>query len=84
MIDRFIRKKKPFAILRYTARMVGSTIESETYDLMYVKGKVKKAYKPLNQDVARSAIRKYKLPKVVETDCGVVYEFNGFKELITK
>lgn len=27
MIDRFIRKKKPFAILRHTARIAGSTLE---------------------------------------------------------
>lgn len=42
------------------------------------------AYKVLNQDVARSAIRRHKLAKVVDKDYGAVYEFGNFKQITNK
>lgn len=81
MIDKLIQENTPFAILRYKTRMAGSEVEDVRYELMHNKYKVI-VYKALNHDVARSAIRKYKLPKVVDKEYGAVYEFKNFKETI--
>jgi len=83
MIDKLIQENIPFAILRYKTWLTGSTTEGVRYELMHNKYKVI-AYKVLNQDEARSAIRKYKLPKVVDKDYGAVYEFGNFKQTIKK
>lgn len=83
MIDKLVKENIPFAILRYKTWLAGSTTEGVRYELMHNKYKVI-AYKVLNQDEARSAIRKYKLTKVVDKDYGAVYEFNNFKQIINK
>lgn len=81
MIDKLVKENIPFAILRYKTWLARSTTEGVRYELMHNKYKFI-AYKPLNHDVARSAIRKYKLPKVVDKEYGAVYEFGNFKETI--
>lgn len=83
MIDKLVKENIPFAILRYKTRMAGSDVEDNRYELMHNKYNYI-AYKVLNQDVARSVIRKYKLPRVVDKDYGVVYEFGNFKQTINK